>query len=318
MHRVILDTDLGMGAPGSDIDDGFALALLTAEPDVTVEAVTTVAGNTDVESATLLSLELLRRLGTPDVPVYKGAATPLTRPDKTREMRHDVVRDYGSHVPAAGYAAVELAHRVTAEPGELTLVAIGPLTNVATALALEPGFAAAVKEIVVMGGVFQGQTGQGGMPGEFNLWKDPEAAEAVLHSGAPLRFVGLDVTLKVRLTRAHAAQLSAAPPETFSSFAGDATSAWIDHMNADFPGDPLLSQSCALHDPLAAAVVAHPELVTWRPAHVAVVTGDGIARGVAVTDLLEGATPPAANCQIAVDVDVDGFLTYFLGLVRGL
>lgn len=317
MHRIILDTDLGMGAVGSDIDDGFALALATADPDITVEAVTTVNGNTDVESATLLSVDLLRRLGTPQVPVYKGAATPLTRPDKKRQPRPDVLRDYGSGVPAPGYAAAQLARRVMAEPGELTIVGIGPLTNLATAMALEPGLPGAVREIVMMGGVFTGQTGQAGMPGEFNIWIDPEAAEAVLHSGAPLRFVGLDVTLKVRLTRAHAARLAGGPAGSFSSFAGQAASAWIDHMHADFPGDALLDQSCAMHDPLAVAVVAHPELVTWRPAHVAVVTGDGVARGVTVTDLLTGVRPPQANCQIATDVDVDAFMSYFVDTIGG-
>lgn len=318
MHRIILDTDLAMGAPGSDIDDGFALALATAEPGITVEAVTTVNGNTDVESATALSLELLTRLGTPAVPVYKGAAAPLTRPDKKRKPRPEVMRDYGSRAPAEGHAAVEIARRVTAEPRELTLVGIGPLTNLATALSLEPGLGDAVKEIVMMGGVFQGQTGQGGMPGEFNVWTDPEAAEAVLHSGAPLRFVGLDVTLKVRLTRAHAAWLAAPSHGGFGIFAGDAASAWIDHMHAGFPGDPLLEQSCAMHDPLAVAVVAHPEFVTWRPAHVAVVTGDGMARGVTVTDLLNSADPREPNCQIAVDVDAGRFMTYFLDAIGGL
>lgn len=318
MNRIILDTDLAMGAVGSDIDDGFALAVATADPDITVDAVTTVAGNTDVESATVLSVELLKRLDTPGVPVYKGCATPLTRPDRKRRPRPEVMRDYGSHTPAEGHAAVEIARRVTAEPGELTLVGIGPLTNLATALALEPGLGASVREIVMMGGVFTGQTGQAGMPGEFNIWNDPEAADAVLRSGAPLRFVGLDVTLKVRLTRAHAARLASAPAGSFGNFAGAAASAWIDHMHHDFPGDPLLEQSCAMHDPLAVAVVAHPEFVTWRPAHVAVVTGDHLARGVMVTDLLDGVNAPEPNCQIAVDVDAGRFMAYFLDAVGGL
>lgn len=313
MQRIILDTDLAMGAPGSDIDDGFALSLSIAEPELTLDAVTAVNGNADIDTATLLSLELLNRLGQPDVPVYRGAAAPLSRPDRGRPPRPEIAERYGFRNPSPGYAAVELARRVIDAPGEITVVAIGPLTNLAAALAIDARFATSVKEIVIMGGVFLGQTGEGGMPGEFNFWIDPEAAEAVMHSGAPLRFVGLDVTRKVRLTRAQAEHLRQSPADSFGHFAGEATSAWIDHMHAEFPRDPLLTDSCPLHDPLAVAVVAHPELVTWQPAHVTVVTGDGPARGVAVTDLLHGSQARQPNCRIAVDVDVDAFLSYFVG-----
>lgn len=313
MQRILLDTDLAMGAPGSDIDDGFALALALAEPGIAVEAVTTVNGNTDVQSATWLTLELLHRLGRTDIPVHKGAASPLTRPDAIRFPEPGIADRYGFRTPAAGHASLTLSERLSAEPGEITLVGIGPLTNIATALSLDPGLAAAAKEIVVMGGVFQGQTGQGSMPGEFNIWTDPEAAEAVLRCGAHLRFVGLDVTRMVRLTRAQAVRLGQAPADSFRRFAAESAIAWMDHLHARFPGDPAAAGSCAMHDPLAVAVVSHPELVTWRPAHVKVVTGDSLARGVMVTDLLESEDPPEPNCQIAVSVDADAFVDYFLG-----
>jgi purine nucleosidase len=317
VHRIILDTDLAMGASGSDIDDGFALALAYAEPEITIEAVTTVNGNTDVESATLLSVELLRRLGATEIPLYKGAATPITRPDRVRTPAASVVEAFGHHVPTSGYAAAEIARIVMANPGEITLVPIGPLTNIAAALSLEPRLAANVKEIVMMGGVFLGTTGQTSMPGEFNIWVDPESAEAVLHSGAALRFVGLDVTLQVQLTREHAKRMSEGSGE-FSAFAGEATEAWIDHMAARFPGDASHADSCAMHDPLAVAVVARPDLVTWAPAFVTVVTGDGPARGVMVTDLLTSTDAPEPNCRIATAVDVDAFTDYFLSSVATL
>ena len=317
MTRIILDTDLAMGAPGSDIDDGFALALAHADPALQLDLVTTVSGNTDVESATMLALELAGRLGRPDLPVHQGASAPLTRPDRHRGAPEETRARYGHHVPRPGYAAVAILEHVLAHPGEITLVAVGPLTNLAAALSLDRRLAASVRDVVVMGGVFLGQTHATAMPGEFNIWSDPEAADAVLRSGAPLRFVGLDVTLQVRLTRQHARRLVEAGGR-FGTFAGESTTAWIEHQAARHPGDPRQADSCALHDPLAVAVVARPELVTWQDAHVQVVTGEGPARGVMVTDLLEGVDAPAPNCRVATAVDADAFLSGFLATLGRL
>jgi purine nucleosidase len=315
-HRILLDTDLAMGAPGSDIDDGFALALALADPDLVVEQVTTVDGNTDVDTATRLTLDLLDRLERQDVPVVRGASRPLVRPATSRGQA-DRPTSGGAREPASGFAAAALVERVMAAPGELTIVAIGPLTNVALALALEPKMATAVREIVVMGGVYLRHTNRSNMPGEFNFWSDPDAAAVVLRSGARLRLVGLDVTLQVRLTREHAARM-AAGGRAFGGYAGASTQDWIDHTERTRPGDVEEHGSCALHDPLAVAAVSHPGLLTWRPAHVAVETGSELTRGVAVADLLGGDQPPEANCQIATDVDAEAFVELFLERVSAL
>jgi purine nucleosidase len=315
--RIVLDTDLAMGEPGSEIDDGFALALACADPELELELVTTVNGNTDVETATLLSIELAGRLGRPDLPVVRGAAAPLLRPDRARQASQAIREAYGHHQAHPGHAAEEIVKLVMANPGEITVVAIGPLTNIAVALSLEPMLATTVREIVVMGGKFLGQTLDSRMPGEFNIWVDPEAAYAVLRSGAKLRLVGLDVTLQVRLTREHVEQMRAAPG-SFSSFAGEYTATWIDRRAEASPGDASQADSCAMHDPLAVAVVTHPELVTWTPAYVDVVVGDGIGRGVMVTDLLGAVDPPSPNCQIATDVAVADFMNHFLASIGNL
>jgi purine nucleosidase len=283
--RIILDTDLAMGAPGSDVDDGFALALALADPGLRVEMVTTVGGNSDVVSSTRLTRELLEVLDRSDVPVVQGAPV-------------DVV------------AAEEIARRVLAEPGQLTIVAIGPLTNVACALAIAPGVAGAVREIVVMGGVFLEQTNVAAMPGEYNFWCDPEAAQAVCESGARLRFVGLDVTRRVRLSREDARALASGGE--FGRIAARHTEAWIDFQERVKPREAIEQGSCALHDPLAVAVVTRPDLVTWSEAHVAVETAGRVTRGVAVADLLMWEDPPEPNCRIATAVDAPAFRELFL------
>jgi purine nucleosidase len=315
LTRIVLDTDLAMGAPGSDIDDGFALALAVADPGLRLELVTTVGGNTDVVTATRLTRELLRTLGAPEVRVVQGAAGPLD--PRLRRPERDVVVTDPDGAPPGTYAAAELARRVVAEPGQLTVVAVGPLTNVALALLLEPAMAAAVREIVVMGGVFLEHTNVGSMAGEFNFWSDPLAVAVVLASGAPLRFVGLDVTRKVRLSRADAARLAGSVGE-FARLAAESAEAWISYQERVKPREEQEHGSCALHDPLAVAVVRHPELVTWRPARVAVETSSVVTRGVAVADLLMWEDPPEPNCQVAVDVDADAFRELFLGRLAGL
>lgn len=317
---VILDTDLAMGAPGSDIDDGFALAMALADPALDLQLITTVNGNTDVDTATVLTLELLHRLDRTDVPVHRGADRPLLRP---RAKQGSVPAGVRRRQSAPGPAALALIQHVKAAPGEITLVAVGPLTNVALAMRLDPGFATGLKELVIMGGVFLGRTNAAGMPGEFNVWSDPEAARIVLESGITARWVGLDVTRQVRLSREDAAAMTASS-RSFEAFAGQYSVAWIDHLAA--AGDEL--GSCALHDPLAVAVVSRPDLVTVEAAYLEVETGDRF-RGAIVTDLgarshhlnadADGvAMGYSPNARVAVDVDPDGFRTHFRELMARL
>ncbi|PTB35056.1 hypothetical protein M441DRAFT_32266 [Trichoderma asperellum CBS 433.97] len=279
--RIILDTDLSMGY-GADVDDGFALALAHADPAIQMDLITTVNGNTDIESATILTGVLLNRFGIQDTPLVRDTARP----------------------PTPGYAPVAIVEQILANPGEITIVAIGPLTNVAITLLLEPQIKTAIKELVIMGGVFFGTMYSRDKPGEFNVFSDPEAARAVLRSGIPQRWIGLDCTLRKASS-------------SFAAFAGDAIMAYIDYQAVRFPGRPK-TESIPIYDPLAVAVVSKPDLCKHRDMAVSIITGDGETRGIMIADRLETPSPPIPNCRVAVDVDSEAFRSHFLTFIQTL
>jgi len=282
VHRIILDTDLSMGVPGSNVDDGLALALAVAHPEISLELVTTVHGNTDVETATRLTTDLLAVLQRPDLRVVRGAGSAGAAPS------------------AAAEAIVEL---VMGSPGGITLVPIGPLTNIAAALTREPRVAGAVREVVLMGGSYFGTGNRRGLPGEFNVWSDPEAASQVFSCGAPVRAVGLDVTLQVRLTREDTAALRRSG-RTFGVLAADAADAWIGYLDAQ---DRLEHRgTCPLHDPLALVAVLRPDLFTWLGARLTVSGSDTAQRGAVTVDVMSGSEGEAARCCVASAVDAAG------------
>src|SRR5918911_974594 len=205
MKRVIIDTDPG-------IDDTAAIFLALASPELHVEALTTVYGNGSIVDCTRNALVILETAGRNDIPVYQGAGKPLLG-----------APTYGSHVhgsdalgnvgvpppvgaPQARHAVYELVERVMASPGEITLVALGPLTNVALALSLEPRLASALAELIVMGGAVLTH-GNVTEVATANLYNDPEAAAIVYQAGAPLVQVGMDVCQRVAISEAHLERL---------------------------------------------------------------------------------------------------------------
>ncbi|MFI5957403.1 nucleoside hydrolase [Cryptosporangium sp. NPDC051539] len=311
---MIVDTDLSLGAPGSEIDDGLALAMVVAEPRLDLQAVTTVSGNVDAASAASLVLDLFERLDVHDVPVFKGGLSALCDPVPRRPS---VPAGRDEDGVTTGYAAAEIARRVVESPGEITVIAIGPLTNLAVAITIEPGFAAAVKEIVVMGGTYFRNLSWGSLPSEFNFWLDPEAAKVVLRSGAKLRLVGLDVTTQVPLSRADATMLQNRGGR-FAAYAGTCAQAWIERLATEYPGDPDTGDSCSMHDPVAVAAAVRPDLLEWKEVYVDIVTHDQLGRGVAVVDRLEGPASRSPNCSVAAGVDSESIRAYALGLLLTL
>src|SRR6185437_15919771 len=192
MPRIILDTDPG-------IDDALALVLALDSPEVQLEAITTVHGNVPVEMTTRNALGLLEVAGRSDVPVARGSAQPLVRAPVDAKYVHGPTGLGTLALPEPQTSVVTqsaadlIIERVQAAPGEVTLVPIGPLTNLALALRREPAIASQVREVVIMGGALR-VPGNVTPAAEFNIYADPHAAQVVFKAGWPIRLVALDVT----------------------------------------------------------------------------------------------------------------------------
>ena len=271
---ILFDTDPG-------VDDAMALLFLHRHPAVRLAGITTVFGNAEIETTTRNALYLAERFGI-DAPVARGAALPLVRPP--RGAAPEVHGDDGLGNLAGPLATTRRpdprpAHRfiidtLRAHPGEVTLVAVGPLTNLALALAEEPAIASLVRHVVVMGGAF-GVHGQGGNVSpvaEANMLSDPHAADAVLTASWPVTVVGLDVTHQVLMDHAAFERLRAEGGEA-GEFLWQASRHYV-----GFYGRAVGVQGCYVHDSSAVACALAPELFETRRRAVRVV-GEGLAPG---------------------------------------
>lgn len=320
MSFLIIDTDPGNGIPGSDVDDALAIALGLAAPGVTLLGVTTVAGNVPLDDATACALQLLEVADREDVPVHPGLPTPLVadpRPlrealdsRRTSELVARLWRDVPRPAPRRrepGSAARFLVDSIMERPGQVTLVAIGPLTNVATALRLEPRLASTVQRIVIMGGSVR-------MPSlmtpvtELNACYDPEATAIVLNSGAPLTMVGLDVTTRTSFTPADLERLRAIGTP-LARYLASIAEAWLQYVieRRRLPG-------FWLHDPLAVCVALDPTIVRTEPMYVEVELASPRFRGQTVgwsqnaPYVIPGGAP---NVDVCLDVDNERFMSLF-------
>lgn len=318
---VIIDTDPGLGEPGSDIDDGLAIALALRSPELDVLALTIVNGNVDVDTGTDVARRLTARLGDPGLPVLRGADAPLRRDmAPLRELFETVLggeaRRSASREPLGPtheeHAADFLARAAAARPGEITVIAIGPMTNIALALQRHPAFARDVRELVLMAGSATTYAQNITVVGDFNAYADPEALDIVVRSGAPIRMVGLDQTSRVLLSHGDAAALRQDGGD-FARWAADCADAWISFLARAFPNRPEHQDACFLHDPLVVGAVIDPAICTWADAEVQVETRSDLARGLVVADRGLALRPKGAtNARVAVDTDLDRFHELFM------
>ena len=268
--RVIIDTDPG-------VDDAFALLLPMRSPELKIEAITPVAGNVPLEVTLPNALRMVEIAGRTDIPVAAGAKTPLVRRLVTAAYAHGenglggAVFPEPTTKPVAEPAAEIIRRIVRKYPGEVTLITIGPLTNIAAALASDSDLAAKVRGLVMMGGSLSG--GNITPAAEFNIYVDPEAARMVFQSGIPITMVGLDVTRKTALTEEHVAKLSAGTSPVSQAAAKIARKA-IDHTRAQgFLVGP------NMHDSLALAAFLDPSILTFENYYVDVEVNGELTAG---------------------------------------
>jgi inosine-uridine nucleoside N-ribohydrolase len=321
---VIIDTDPG-------VDDAFALMLAMRSPELKVEAITVVSGNLPLDITLPNALRMVEICDRTDIPVAAGAAAPLIRRRVTAAEAHGENGLGGFKLPPPKIAAVkehaaELICRIVLEhPGEVTLIGLGPLTNLALALRSEPGLAKAIKSIVLMGGSLSG--GNVTPAAEFNFYVDPEAASIVFNSGVPITMVGLDVTRRVELTEPYVRQLEAGTNKPSRAAAGIARAIMATYRGHGEKGGP------NLHDPLAVSALIRPEILTFESYRVQIETNGLITAGESVgwkrPPILYAAAfenSPAgaasdetftANTQVAVDVRPDAFFGLLINRITG-
>ena len=302
-REIILDCDVG-------IDDALAIMLALASKEVKVRAITTVAGNVEVEKTSENALKVLEAFDAGDIPVARGHPRPLKRDLYTAAYVHGSDGLGNANLPKPKLKldnrhAVDLITE-EAERGGLHLVCTGPLTNLASALSKAPHIVEALRDVTIMGGAF-GLTSYGfgnvTPVSEFNVYVDPEAAKMVFASGLKLTVVGLDVTTDptATLTKAKYERLVALPSRGavfLKRISENLIKSW---------------GSFSLHDPMAVAYVVDPSLLTVKEYPVDVETDGVIARGQTIADRRPWSEVVECKGKANVAVSVDGprFLTLF-------
>lgn len=301
LNKIIFDVDTG-------IDDAMAMAYAVKASELEVLAFTTCFGNVPVEDATRNTLTVLEKLGK-QIPVYQGAAETFARGEKTHWARHvhgedglgnkrsDDILNFQAE---SQYAPDFIIEQVKKHPHEITIIAVGPLTNIALAIQKDPEIVSLVKEVVIMGGAVR-------VPGnttpfaEANIHADPEAAEFVFASGIEVVLVGLDVTMQTLLPISKLQEWRETGKES-AAFLADITEFYIDFYESTYPG----IGGCALHDPLAVGVVIDPSFVKMESIEVGVITeGEEVGRTFEQSN-------GGPKIRVCTEVDADRFVEHFV------
>ena len=321
-RRVIIDTDPG-------VDDAMAILLAMNSPELKVEALTVVPGNVDGRQGLENALKIVSLAGRCDIPVAGGAKHPLNQKLITAQFWHGPNGLAGVELPVSKCKAdsrfgpdliIETIHKY---PHEVTLIPVGPLTNIALAVSKDPSIAGLVKDIVIMGGSISGGNVDGAA--EANIYNDPEAASIVFNAGWMVTMVGSDVGERTIMTRKHLGDLQAQHgPE--SDFIAKLADFYITRSEkSGYSG-------AAMYDPLAVAAVIDPSLITLKDMHVDVETKGEFTRGETVANRMgsnennvlhgdhyeiEGVIALKPNARVCLASDADRFLQLFTSRIKG-
>ena len=299
-RKIIIDTDPGQ-------DDAVAILLALASPeDVTVLGITAVAGNVPLALTAKNARMICEVAKRPDISVFAGCDRPLAHDLVTAEHVHGKSGLDGSELPDPEMPLQQqhgvdfIIETLRAAPAKsVTLCALGPLTNIATALHRAPDIAANIQEIVLMGGAYF-QVGNITPAAEFNIYVDPEAAEIVFKSGISIVIMPLDVT--------HKALVTAPRNESFRALgtqAGRTVAAWTEFFER-YDREKYGTPGAPLHDPTVVAYLIRPDLFSGRHINVEIETGSTLTRGMTVADWWRVTDRPA-NAMFMGDLDADGF-----------
>ncbi|HTU29824.1 MAG TPA: nucleoside hydrolase [Solirubrobacteraceae bacterium] len=306
-RRVVIDCD-----PGHD--DAVALLLAAGDPRLDLLGITTVAGNQTLDRVTHNARVIATVAGLSDVPIVAGSVRPLVRELRTAPEIHG---ESGLDGPppieptvalSAGHGAQFIAEAVLADSGRVTVVPTGPLTNVALALRMYPEIAGAVERVVLMGGSYT--RGNTTPAAEFNIYVDPEAADAVFAAGWDLTMIGLDVTHLALYTPQVGERLAQIDTRAARWMAELLTFFGETYRTSGRMGAP------PIHDAVAVASVIDPSLVTTRDGRVEIETAGRLTRGMTVVDF--EATAETGSHHIGVDLDAERFWDLVLSAVRAL
>jgi len=306
--RIIIDTDPG-------VDDALTFLLALASPEIKLEALTTTQGNVTLEKATRNALSVLELAQASHIPVAAGSMYPLVQPLRASANVHGQSGIGNSKLPEpqakpiTQHAVDYLIERVLAEPNEISIFPIAPLTNIAMAIRKEPKFAKAVKELVIMGGAIQ-EGGNMSPLAEFNIFVDPHAAHIVFHAGIPITLIPLDVTHQCLLKQEHVNRLMKIN-SPISRFVRDVLEVYLpSSQKMGFEGS-------ALHDPLTLATILAPELLTLKEYYVDVDISGGVSMGKTFADIFNISKKPV-NMKVAMNVCGADFVELFLQRIETL
>ncbi|WP_144558957.1 nucleoside hydrolase [Shouchella miscanthi] len=305
-QKLLLDVDTG-------IDDALGILLAANDRDTELLGITTVNGNVSLQQATTNTLNVLALVGKM-CPVVKGAETPLLRPSHFEKSVHGenglggALQDVEpSTLPSPGFAPDFMIEQARRYPGEVTFVMTGPLTNLALAVKKCPDLPQLLSKVVYMGGAAF-TYGNITPAAEYNMYVDPEAARIVLQAGfTSLTQIGLDVTRQALLTRTHIDSLQTSKVKHFVK---TSTAHYIERYEQRNG-----VAACALHDPLAVAYAIRPDLCETKFLYTDIETTSRLCDGQTICDL-QDRLQEKPNVHVALKVDVDAFISYFLTTIQ--